>query len=88
MTVYCVSYDLNKPGQNYDSLYEELENSTSRLHFLDSTWLIYTRESANQLLSRLLKHIDLNDCLLVIEVTSSYAGRLPDDAWKWIKDYV
>ena len=25
MTVYCVSYDLNKAGQNYDALYEELE---------------------------------------------------------------
>lgn len=27
MPVYCVSYDLNKAGQNYNALYEELKKS-------------------------------------------------------------
>lgn len=46
MTVYCVSYDLNKAGQNYNDLYEELKKSPNWWHHLDSTWLIVTNETA------------------------------------------
>jgi len=88
MAVYSVSYDLNKPGQNYSSLYEELKNSNSWWHYLDSTWLVYTFESANQLSNRLRKHIDSNDSLLVIRVTNDYAGWLPEEAWDWIRKHV
>ncbi len=58
MTVYCVSYDLNKTGQNYNALYEELKDSPSWWHHLDSTWLIYTSETEEELSARLLKHLD------------------------------
>lgn len=88
MTVYCVSYDLNRPGQKYDALYEELKNSPSWWHHLDSTWLIYTEETAQQLSDRLLKHIDKNDQLLVIKVVRAYQGWLNEEAWKWINDHV
>lgn len=54
MTVYCVSYDLNKAGQDYKALYEALRASPGFWHYLDSTWLISTRESAEELTNRLL----------------------------------
>ena len=57
MAVYCISYDLNKAGQKYNELYEELKSSSSWWHYLDSTWLISTSESASQLSNRLKKHI-------------------------------
>jgi len=88
MTVYCVSYDLNKTGQNYSALYEELKKSSSWWHYLDSTWLIYTSETADQLSERLLKHTDQNDRLLVIKVVKSYQGWLNEEAWKWIREHV
>ncbi|MCC5641279.1 hypothetical protein LC593_36890 [Nostoc sp. CHAB 5844] len=88
MTVYCVSYDLNKTGQNYSALYEELKKSPSWWHHLDSTWLIYTSETAEQLSARLLKHIDTNDRLLVIKVVQAYQGWLTEEAWKWINEHV
>ena len=88
MKVFSVSYDLNKTGQNYSELYEELKKSTSWWHYLDSTWLIYTHESASQLSERLLKHLDKNDRLLVIRVTNDYAGWLTQEAWNWIRQYV
>ena len=88
MTVYCVSYDLNKSGQNYTALYNELKASLSWWHHLDSTWLIYTNESAEQLSNRLLRHIDQNDRLLVIKVVRQYQGFLTEEAWKWIRTYV
>lgn len=86
--VYVVSYDLNKSGQDYKGLYEELKKSSSWWHFLDSTWLIYTSETADQLYTRIGSHIDKNDYALVIEVKRNYQGWLPEDAWKWIREHV
>lgn len=86
--VYVVSYDLNKSGQDYVGLHNELKNSTSWWHYLDSTWLIYTSESADQLYDRIGKYIDKNDYVLVIEVRSNYSGWLPQKAWDWIKSYI
>lgn len=88
MTVYCVSYDLNKSGQNYKALYDELESSSGYWHYLDSTWLVSTSETADQLSNRILKHLDSNDSLLVIKVVSPKAGWLPQDAWDWINQHI
>lgn len=88
MPVYCVSYDLNKSGQNYDDLYQSLESSAGWWHYLDSTWLVATEESAEQLSSRLLKNLDSNDSLLVIKVVREYQGWLTKEAWEWIDQHV
>ncbi len=88
MTVYCVSYDLNKSGQNYDALYEELKKSPGYWHYLDSTWLIITTETAIELSERIRKNLDSNDTLLVIKVVRAYAGWLSKKAWEWIDQHV
>lgn len=88
MSVYCVSYDLNKAGQNYNALYDELKKSPGWCHPLDSTWLISTRETAQQLSDRLRRHLDNNDSLLVIGVTKEYAGWLPQTTWDWMKQHI
>lgn len=88
MSVYCVSYDLNTPGQEYNDLNEELKNSQSWWHFLTSTWLIYTSESSQQLSDRLRAHLDDNDNLMVIRVTANYAGWLPEEAWEWMREHI
>lgn len=84
MTAYCVSYDLNKAGQNYDALYEELKKSPNWCHPMDSTWVIITNESSQQLSDRLRKHLDDNDRLLVIKVVRPYAGWLTQEVWDWL----
>lgn len=88
MAVYCVSYDLKKSGQNYQELYKQLEASDGYWHYLDSTWLVYTSESADQLSARLCEAIDQNDRLLVIKVVQPSQGWLPEDAWDWITKHV
>ena len=85
MSVYCVSYDLNQAGQNYNALYDELKKSPGWCHPLDSTWLISTGETAQQLSDRLCRHLDNNDTLLVIGVTKEYAGWLTQDTWDWMR---
>jgi hypothetical protein len=81
---FCVSYDLNDPGQHYEALYNELKSSSGWWHYLDSTWLISTAETADQLAHRLYGVIDKNDRLLVIAVGRDNQGWLPKAAWDWI----
>ena len=86
--VYNVSYDLKKQGQDYNGLIKELKNSPEYWHYLGSTWLISTTETADQLWSRLAKHIDGNDYALIMHVTRDYSGWLPQDAWTWIQNRI
>ena len=83
--VYVVSYDLRKPGKNYIGLTEQLQASPRWWHYLTSTWLIATSESATQLYNRLVPHLDKGDSILIIEAGNRIQGWLPKDAWEWIQ---
>ncbi|WP_343692651.1 hypothetical protein [Chitinophaga sp.] len=82
MSTFLIGYDLNKKGQDYESLFEgikELSNNTW-WHHLDSTWLIKSDLTAVQVRDHLKQFIDGNDELLVINVT----GR--ESAWRGFND--
>jgi len=83
--VYVVSYDLKKPGKNYVGLTEQLQFFPGWWHYLGSTWLISTSESATELYNRLAPHLDKNDSILIIEAGKHIQGWLPKDAWEWIQ---
>jgi hypothetical protein len=83
-TVFCISYDLKKPGRNYDALYTALKSFGTWWHFLESTWLVVSYESAVHVWNRLAATIDPSDFVLVIEVRRNYQGWLPKEAWDWI----
>ena len=82
--VYNVSYDLNKIGKDYTGLHGELKNTYEWYHLLDSTWLLYTSETANQIWERLGAHIDSDDNILIAQITVNNAGWLPKMAWTWL----
>ena len=86
--LYIVTYDLRKPGKDYKGLYEQLKNSPRWWHYLDSTWLIATQETANQLYNRLRQCLDVGDHILVIEAGRNIQGWLPEKAWEWIKQEI
>lgn len=85
---YMVSYDLQAPGQNYNDLIAELEDSDNWWHYLKSSWIVITDETAQELSDRLIQHIDQNDKLLVIQVCDDSQGWLPPGAWEWIAENV
>jgi len=84
--VYIITYDLNKPGQNYNELYEAIKKIGDWIHPLDSNWLVETDITARQISNRLKEKIDKNDSLLVIKVTKDHAGWLPDKVWNWLNN--
>lgn len=89
MTIYMIGYDLNKKGQDYDSLIEAIKTYGTYWHCLDSTWLVKADGAAIDIVNYLSQFIDANDELLVLGI----APR-PDAAWigfdeqctEWLSD--
>lgn len=92
MTVYEVSYDLNKPGQEYDELHEAIKSLGSWTHILESTWLIDTDEdSAGDVRDNLKLHVDSGDKLFVTKVGGSgwsWGTNFSDSSTAWLKDHL
>jgi len=67
-----VSYDLDKPGQNYHPLISELER-LGGIKILYSEWIVRSQMTAVQLRDHLRAFIDGNDMLLVVALTGEAA---------------
>jgi hypothetical protein len=89
MKTYLVGYDLNRPVQNYTKLIDALKAYSNWWHHLDSTWLIKTNNSAEQIRNHLRQFIDANDELLVAYVAgeSAWAG-FNNEGSTWLNDYI
>ena len=79
---YVISYDLRIPGRDYTSLYETIKSYGEWQHPLESTWIVYTSESANEISEKLRSEgkMDNSDllfvCALDIKDRSEVVGRL------------
>jgi len=86
MNTILIGYDLNSPGQVYDSLTEVIKELGPWWHRLDSTWLVKTELSCAGVRDGLKAHLDSGDELLAIDVTSrSWAGT-GFDSYDWLKN--
>ena len=88
MKAYLITYDLKAPGRNYESLYQGIKSCGKWWHYLQSSWIVATNESSQQIWNRLAATIDQTDFLLIIEVRKDRYGWLPKDAWDWINQNV
>ena len=69
MTVYNISYDLNKPGQDYTPLIDAIQSAFPVwCHPVESTWLIDTKASPDHIYQLVARHIDVNDTVLITPV--------------------
>jgi hypothetical protein len=89
MSALLISYDLNKPGQNYDKLYEKIKSLGTWWHYLESTWIVTSTLTPSQAFDRLQPALDASDSVLIVNITGdTYSGWLPQEAWNWLKKYV
>lgn len=72
MKPYLVSYDLNRPGQEYPDLINALTR-LGAVKVLYSEWALKTDLTAIQLRDHLQKFVDGNDSLLVVGLTGEAA---------------
>lgn len=85
MGVYSISYDLRNSDKDYEGLYKAIKSRYSWCHSLESTWLIETYDTAPTIFNNLKSHIDSNDLIFISRITTDYYGRLPEEAWEWLK---
>jgi hypothetical protein len=72
MTCYSISYDLQKPGQDYSRLISYLERlGAVRVEY--SLWLLRSNWTAIQILNGVAPYIDANDRLLVAALDGNAA---------------
>jgi hypothetical protein len=90
MSVYLVTWDLNKEKSNYAQARQNLIACLQRYQHikdpgLDSVWFISTDSSANQVDADVREKMDSNDRLFVTKVvTGQHQGWLTKNIWEWI----
>ena len=86
MTIYSINYDLKEPGRDYEGLYTSIKSCGDWWHYLKSTWLVDTNLDASGIWERVKAHVDGNDRMFIVGITSNNSGWLPQSAWDWIND--
>jgi hypothetical protein len=86
MATYIISYDLRKPGQNYEQLYEAIKSYGTWAKINESLWAIVTTSNATQVRDKLLAHIDSNDRLFVIKSGVEAAWKNSICKNEWLKE--
>lgn len=82
------SYDLFKPGQNYEVLIEQIKLLGNWAHVHESVWYVNSDCGAAQARDRLLPYLDANDSLFIVDATNNDAARynLKPQVAKFIKE--
>ena len=84
MAVYLVTYDLNKPGQNYAKLLETIKKySWARLS--ESSYAISTVATADAILREIRAVIDQGDHVYVISLNQPHSGFGPQEVNNWLQ---
>lgn len=88
--VYLITYDLHKPGQDYEGLYDAIKSASTGAwsHRLDSTWIIKSTLSVDAVSAKIKEKVDKDDHFIVIEVKNNKQGWLPKDAWTYLNDNI
>lgn len=87
MTVQMISYDLRKPGRNYDELYNAIKAIGTWWHCLESVWLVKTNSSSGDVRTHLQQFIDANDDLVVFGLNGNWATYgLSDECNNWLRN--
>lgn len=68
MNTYVVTYDLDKPGQNYNSLKDAIELYPNWVKVTESCYCIQSYLKADEIAKDLKNKIDLNDKLFISEI--------------------
>ena len=88
--VYMITYDLKKPGQNYEKVIKAIKSASTGVWctYWESSYLIKSQLSVQQICDMITPHLDPNDCLFVVECKFNYQGWLSKDQWKYINENI
>lgn len=84
MAVYIVTYDINAPGQDYGPLIDAIKKYTN-CKCLKSAFFIDSNEGAAPIRDKLMKLIDKNDSLYVIELKNRWGANRTISCTTWLQ---
>lgn len=85
MALYLVTYDLNRPGQNYPELYDRIKQCGAAWHGMQNVWFVETDRSAAAIRDHVGPALDRGDKLFVSRVQEAAWQGFQDDGTNWIK---
>ena len=84
-----VSYDLKQPGQNYETVIEEIKRhgGWAKVHY--SLFYLNSNESAEDVAKAVWASMDANDRLLVVDATknTAYWYNLDSEVSKYLREH-
>lgn len=83
--IYIITYDLKKEGRNYSGVIEVLKRYP-HCKIMQSTWLIKSGSSADDIYISLIGQLDSNDVLWISQVCANNMYRLEKRALDFIKN--
>lgn len=90
MAVYLITYDLNKSGQDYENVIDQIKKAStgSWCSYWKSSYLIKSNLTPEQIIENLKPYIDGNDRFLIIEVVNNKSGWLTEKQWNYINQNI
>jgi hypothetical protein len=87
MALMLVTYDLTgASSDDYKDLFGELKKCKGWWHYLESSWIVSTDQTADELWDRLEPHVKTRDHVLVVRIDGQdRQGWLPKKAWEWFR---
>lgn len=86
MKTLLISYDLNKPGQDYTRLIEGIKSYPDWCKIHKSVWAVRTTRNATEVHRHLFPLMDANDLLFVSGLTDEAAWNgLPVEVSNWLQ---
>ena len=84
--VYCISYDLYRPNQEYEKLQELIKSLGTWWHQTGSVWFVKTYKNAIEIRDLTKPFIDNDDKLFVMELGKEWAGiGFSKEEYEWVR---
>ena len=85
MALLLVTYDLQKPVQDYSNFHKIIKIYPN-VRLSESSYAIHTTESPSDVYNMLTPHMDQNDQLYIITLTKPYYGVGPKFINDWLSE--
>ena len=84
MNMYVITYDLSRPGRNYDGLYNVIKSYNRWARLTESSWAIMTDQGEVALRDALTQVMDANDKLFVGKIVASAWRGVDQEVHNWL----
>ena len=83
---YLITYDLCKPGQNYNDLTTAITSYPGYCKLSESSWVVTSTKTSSEIRDHLTSYLDKNDVLFVGKLSgeADWIGE-PEKVTKWLK---